>query len=105
MRALSPAPRLFLKEPSCPTTASRTLALRLRSRRRSSALAPSPNNRSNTTRGLTCVGSGSVAEAHEIEFVYAQLYPQLQLPKLPMSSTPSCSDERIVSCPYFAAIS
>ena len=30
---------------------------------------PSPNKRSNTTRGFTCVGSGSVGEAHEIELV------------------------------------
>jgi len=41
----------------------------------------------------------------EIELVYAQLYPQLQLPKLPVSSTPSCNDDRIVSCPYLLAMS
>jgi hypothetical protein len=36
---------------------------------RSSGLAPSPNMRSNATRGLISVGSGCVGEVQEIELV------------------------------------
>src|SRR5690242_19319488 len=85
-------------------TESRMLAFCLRPVSRSSVLAPSPNRRSNATRGFTSVGSGCVGELQEMEFVYAQLQPQLQLPKLPMSSTPSWSEDKIVSWPYFWAI-
>jgi hypothetical protein len=44
-----------------------------RPRSRSSALAPSPNSRSNTTRGFTCGGSGCDGDDQEMQFVYAQL--------------------------------
>lgn len=49
------------------------LAFCLRPASRSSVLVPSPNSRSKTTRGFTCVGSGWVGEDHDTEFVYAQL--------------------------------
>jgi hypothetical protein len=38
-------------------------------RRLSSALAPSPNIRSNTTRGLISIGIGAVGVRHEIVFM------------------------------------
>ena len=34
---------------------------------------PSPNSRSNTTRGLFSVGSGVVGELHDSVFMYTQL--------------------------------
>jgi hypothetical protein len=40
---------------------------------RSSALLPSPNSRSKTTRGFASCGSGFVGPDQEIEFTYAQL--------------------------------
>src|SRR5438874_1052672 len=73
IRALSPAPRSCLNAASSPTTASRMLAFRFRSRRRSSALVPSPNRRSNTTRGFTSGGSGCDGVDQEMQLVYAQL--------------------------------
>jgi hypothetical protein len=36
---------------------------------RSCALAPSPNIRSNTTRGLISIGSGDVGVRHEMVFM------------------------------------
>jgi len=40
---------------------------------RSAGVPGRPNSRSNVTRGLISIGSGSVADAHEIVFMYAQL--------------------------------
>ena len=42
---------------------------RLRRAVRCSAVLPSPNIRSNTTCGLSSIGSGEVGDAHEIVLV------------------------------------
>ena len=62
-----------------------------------SVLSLAPNSRSNTTRGLFSVISGSVGVSHEIVLLYAQLYPTSQDPTRLLSSICSCSDESCVS--------
>ena len=43
-------------------------------RLRCSTVPGRPNNRSKTTRGLISMGTGVVADDHEIVFIYAQAY-------------------------------
>ena len=52
-----------------PFSESRMLRSRWRRAARCSAVLPSPNIRSNTTCGLSSIGSGCVGDAHEIVFV------------------------------------
>ena len=68
---------------------------------RSSEVVPSPNNRSNTTCGLFCIGSGEFVPCHEIVSRYEQLKPSPQLRLDP--SIISSSDGSGVSCPSFWA--
>ena len=54
------------------TKSSRLRSVRIRARR-SSAVLPPPNIRSNTTRGLISIGSGVVGVCQLSVFMYAQL--------------------------------
>ena len=54
-------------------TQSRMLPFLRSSALRSAAVPPSPNSRSNTTRGFASVGSGVVGVDHASVFVYTQL--------------------------------
>ncbi len=59
-------PRLFALSV---TESSRLRSFRMRaSRALRSVLPPSPNSRSNTTRGLCSIGSGVVGELHAMVF-------------------------------------
>ena len=70
--------------------------------RRSASELPSPNSFSKTSRGLFCIGSGSVGDFHEIELRYAQLNAASQASTA--SSIDSSSDGSGVSWPMcFAA--
>ena len=53
-------------------TQSSRLAFFRSSARRSAALPPSPNSRSNATRGCASAGSGVVGDDHERLFWYTQ---------------------------------
>ena len=69
-----------------------------------SVLSPSPNNRSNTVRGLISAGSGLVGPRHDID-MYAHVYPESQFPASGCGSNPSSNDESCVFLPSsFAAI-
>jgi hypothetical protein len=65
---------------------------------------PSPNNCSNTSRGLLCVGSGVVGDAHASVVPYAQLYPVSQPPVTEFGRMASSSDGSGVSFLYCDAI-
>ena len=55
-------------------------------------MSSAPNRRSNTGRGLVSAGFGVEGPRHEMLLVYAQLYPESQLPIVRESSQPSSSD-------------
>ena len=67
-RAASLGPRPRLRSAAFPRTESRRLRRRLARARRAagSVLPPSPNMRSNTTRGLCSIGSGVRGPRHEM---------------------------------------
>ena len=68
-RLRSFAPRPFCKRGTAAVTASRMLSSSSMRARRSGTVPPSPNRRSNTTRGLISIGSGVVGVRHEIVFM------------------------------------
>jgi hypothetical protein len=53
-------------------------------RNRCADVAPSPNIRSNTTRGLISIGMGVTGVLQEIVFMYVQLNPTSQEPTRPL---------------------
>ena len=72
-RSRSDAPSCRRRSDTSPVTQSRMLRSRRRSTSRSAAVPPSPNRRSNTTRGLFSIGSGVVGVRQEIVYRYWQL--------------------------------
>src|SRR5262249_31066942 len=83
---------------------SRMLRSSLDRDRRSSAVAPMPNIRSKTKRGLVSDGSGSVGFFHDIEFMYAHAYPWSHAPTTSLRSIDTSSDGSFVSRQIFPAI-
>ena len=74
------------------------------SRISASVLPLSPNNRSNSARGLFSIGSGVVGVRHAIVFEYAQAKPTSQDPETSRLSRPTSSDASCVCLPRSLAM-